>query len=445
MTLFLALLVVIAALAWVTLVGWSVTRLVAARLSPEETVSWSFAIGILLHVSLYATLLTAKASPGPTKLFVGEAIVFGASLLAARRRQGRESSPMRFPAAGVLLATLAAGPYALDVLGSPLDSTDFLAIWGWKAKLIFSSGGIPSRLFHDPFTVWSHPVYPLFVPLCLASFAAVLRRFDARALFLLYPALEAATLLALFGYLRRKGSLLAATVGAAAAALCYPLYRSPWAGTAEVPMAFALVMTAIAAFQIQESDSWSNRILVLIGSTLCVTVKQEGSLFVILLAVWTLGRSISPGEMARPAARRAWIWFLLPVVAQAVGMRILRGTVARHDFDFTLLTASRLPEWLASWQTVLAHLARVQIAGAALPIAGLIGYLLLTRPRREDWLLVILGFQTLSYAAAASLSAFGPIWGLESAFVRTTLTLMPTLALVLGARAEFLRRPPAPA
>ena len=171
MTLFLALLVVIAALAWVTLVGWSVTRLAVARLSPEETVAWSFAIGILLHVSLYATLLAAKASPGPKELFVGEAIVFGASLLAARRLRGRESFPIRFPTAGVLLATLAVGPYALDVLGSPLDSTDFLAIWGWKARLIFSSESIPSRLFHDPFTVWSHPVYPLFVPLCLASFA----------------------------------------------------------------------------------------------------------------------------------------------------------------------------------------------------------------------------------------------------------------------------------
>ena len=86
-----------------------------------------------------------------------------------------------------------------------------------------------------------------------------------------------------------------------------------------------------------------------------------------------------------------------------------------------------------------------QIAGSALPIAGLIGYLLLTRPCREDWLLVILGVQTFSYAAAASLWAFGPIWGLESAFGRTTLNSMPTLALVLGSRAEFLRRPSAPA
>src|SRR5207247_2057537 len=123
------------------------------------------------------------------------------------------------------------------------------------------------------FAFWSHPEYPLFLPMCLASFAAVLGRFDGQALALLYPAFEGATLLALFGYLRRRVSPAAGAIGALLAAFCFPLYRAANAGTAEVPMAFAFVLVATAVFDVIESDSFSVRLRMLLAAVLCATIK----------------------------------------------------------------------------------------------------------------------------------------------------------------------------
>lgn len=440
MTLLLTLLALLAALAWTTLAGWSLARLFTAGLSREETAAWSFAVGLLLHVALYVSLLAARAIPGPRNLLAAEAVVLAASLAAKRPRHAADrGQSRRTPATAVLLALLAAGAlglFAVDVLGSPIDATDFLAIWGWKARTIFFSGSIPLRLFHDPFTFWSHPEYPLFVPLCLASFAAVLRRFDAHALMILYPAFEAATLLALFGFLRRKGSPVAGGVAALVAAACFPLYRAANAGTAEVPMALGFVLAAIAALDLAEGNSSAARLRALVASVLCVTIKQEGSLFVALLALWLVGREIR----SRRVWHASWLSFALPPLVQAAALRILRGPVAPRDFDLTLLTPRRLPEWLGRWREVLVHLARVEIPAAALPLMGLVLFLVLSRRRGEDPVLVVLAVQTGAYAAAASLSAFGPVWGLESAFARTTLALVPALALVLGGRAASLAR-----
>lgn len=172
------------------------------------------------------------------------------------------------------------------------------------------------------------------------------------------------------------------------------------------------------------------------ASVLCVTIKQEGSLFVALLALWLVGREIR----SQRASHASWLFFALPSLVQAAVLRALRGPVARRDFDLTLLAPRRLPEWLGRWREVLVHLARVEIAAAALPLMGLVLFLVLSRRRGEGPLLVVLAVQTGAYAAAASLSVFEPAWGLESAFARTTLALVPALALVLGARAAFLTR-----
>jgi len=86
MTLLLTLLALLAALAWTTLTGWSLARLFTAGLSREETAAWSFAVGLLAHVALYASLLAARAAPGPKKLLAAEAVVLAASLAGKRPR-----------------------------------------------------------------------------------------------------------------------------------------------------------------------------------------------------------------------------------------------------------------------------------------------------------------------------------------------------------------------
>ena len=90
---------------------------------------------------------------------------------------------------------------------------------------------------------FSHPEYPLGLPLLYASVSFLLGRWDDHALALLYPFFQIATLLALAGWLRRRGA--SATLALAAAALLAqfePLYSAFQTGLADIPFSFAALL-----------------------------------------------------------------------------------------------------------------------------------------------------------------------------------------------------------
>jgi hypothetical protein len=428
---------VLVVLCWVTLVGWAITRLFCASLSLPEILGWSFACGLLFQARFYEALLLARARPRAGYLLAAGGVVL---LLSLVFRRGPALSPehARPRSRAWALAVALSVPWLLFVLESiaePMWATDFLAIWGLKAKTIFLSASIPGRLFHDSFTFWSHPEYPLLLPLSLSSLAAVVGKFDDQALALLYPAFEAATLFLLFGHLRRRVSFAAGAVAVVLAAFCFPLYRASNAGTGEIPLAFAFVLAATACLDAMERDTGSARLRLLIASHLCATFKQEGALLPGLLALALLIRWLARRGRSSPIPA---LCLLLPAAFHMAALRVLAGSIPRRDFDFTLLAPGRWSEWIGRCLEVFRHLFRVELAAAALPAAALVLFLLSSRRRREDILLPVLIAQGAAYAIAASLSAFGPAWALESAFSRTTIALVPALVLVLGARAGAL-------
>ncbi len=428
---------VLLVLCGLSLVGWGIARVLGASLSLPEILGWSFACGLLVQARFYEALLLAGARPRAGYLLAAGGVVLLVSLVFGR-------VPALSPGTGRprwrawALAVALSIPwllFVLEAIAEPMWATDFLAIWGLKAKTIFLSASIPDRLFHDSFTFWSHPEYPLLLPLSLASLAAVVGKFNDQALALLYPAFEAATLFLLFGHLRRRVSFPAGAVAAVVAAFCFPLYRAANAGTGEVPLAFAFVLAATALLDAIERDTGPARLRLLIASHLCVSFKQEGVLFAGLLAFALLLRWLARRDRSSPILA---LCVLLPAALQVAALRVLAGPIPRRDFDFTLLSPGRSSEWLGRCLDVLRHLSRVELAAAAVPVAALLLFLLSSRRCREDILLPVLLAQGAAYAAAASLSAFGPAWALESAFSRTTIALVPAGALVLGARAGAL-------
>src|SRR5262249_25525408 len=152
-----------------------------------------------LQAGIEVGLLAARLTPGPKKILVTEAAIALAALSIPRHWIPEGSAvPKQRPgsywffwpiaAAGVLL-------FGVIALSSPMWTTDFLAIWGLKGKIIFATTSIPKRLFQDPSLVWSHPEYPMLLPLAFASLAAELRTWDDYAMSILYPAFQAATAL----------------------------------------------------------------------------------------------------------------------------------------------------------------------------------------------------------------------------------------------------------
>jgi hypothetical protein len=413
--------------------GYAFVRLFSDGLARPETLAWSFAAGVLVQGGIVLAILAARLVPGPKKILAVEALALAASFAwrrPARRprsSQARPQGPGWVPA--ILLCLAAAGIllFFAVALSAPMDATDFLGIWGLKARTIFATSSIPGSLFHDRALEWGHPEYPLAIPLSFSALASAIRAWDDRALALFYPFCQAATVFLLWGFLGRRVSPEAGAVAAALAALCLPLYSRGNLGTGEIPVALGFVLAATAAVDLRERTARHTVARLALASLFCAAVKQEGALFVLLLAGSLFALERSRGWAAAAASA-------VPVLAHGVLLWLLRGPVLRRDYDLTLLEPHRWAELLSRVGTVARRLATVELPRGAVPLAAIAAFLLLTRRSFADWLVLPIAMQVLAYASLCALCAFGPVWLIQTSFSRVTIALFPALLIVLGAR-----------
>ena len=435
MTLAVALLRVFAGLAAATSAGWAVSRPVVRALTRRERIAWALAAGLLLQAIGLLALLTFRVRPSAWKLLTFEALAAGVAFMFRRPNAAAPEHPRVDSSRVTWLLLCVAGAAWLVFLGEAVaDSmwaTDFLAFWGYKGKIVFLTSELPRRLFQDPALYFAHREYPLLVSLSLAALASFIGRWDDQALALLYPACALATLCALSGFLERRVSRRAGAMAAALAALCVFLYRPANAGTAEIPFALALVLASSAVLdRIARSDASSVWRLVL-ASLFCASLKQEGTLFVALLALVLWLRT---GHVER--ARR-WVGaaaLVLPAAAHWILLYFLRGNQTRRDFDFTLLTPQRWTELPALFLLVVGRFARIGWTEALVPILAILVYVLVTRRGIGDALFPVFPAQILFYAVAFTVSSFDPLYAIDGAFRRITMSLFPAFTLVLCSR-----------
>ncbi|HEY3171842.1 MAG TPA: hypothetical protein VGK86_04610 [Thermoanaerobaculia bacterium] len=416
-------------------VGFSVSRLFAGDLTRAERTAWSLSTGFLVQSLLFLFCVSVAPGCGPAPVLALDLLVVAIALLIPARGQVStchiegQVSTCHFRSRGVLLLFVVAAAacllFLVQALAEPMWSTDFLAIWGLKGKTIATAGHVPRRLFDDPALYWAHREYPMLVPLSLATLASFAGGWDDQALALLFPVCELATLFALFGFFKRRVSSFAGAAACALTALCFPLYRAVNAGTAEVPFAFSLVLVSTAFL-----DSLSDRSpLVLtrlaMASLFCVSTKQEGTIFVLLLAaaLWIRRRWDGWALVAPPVVHWGLLYFL-------------GGTQPRREFDFTFLQPFRWPELAHRFTVVLGRILGTESLAAWLSLLAIVLYLLVTRRGLADPLLAVFALQILGYVAAFSISSYGPVWAADAAFSRVVATVFPAFTLVLGARVE---------
>ena len=440
MTVAAALVRMVLALAATGAVGWSILRLFGGGLTRPERTAWSFALGLLAQSAIFVAWRFAGGGAGAARILIADALVVAASLALRRPRADRSPrgrSPY-VPRVVVALAIVAASAWALflvQAVAEPMWATDHLAIWGLKGRLAFLAPALRQRLFQDPALAWSHPEYPLLVPLSLAALAELVGVWNDQALALLWPACELATLLALAGFLARRVSRAAGAGAAALSALCFPLYGALNVGTAEVPLAFALVLVCCALLDLLEGDSSERLARLAAASFLCVSIKQEGSAFALLAAVLLFVRLRRNPDRRWRAGVAA---LLVPMMVHWGLLRFVTGPQTRRDFDFTLLLPDRWPELPARAATVVARLVGTEAVAAMVPLLAIAGYLLVTRRGIGDSLWPVFAAQLFCYALAFTLSAFGPNYAIDSAFRRLVLTLFPSFTLLLLARGSLV-------
>jgi hypothetical protein len=321
-------------------------------------------------------------------------------------------------------------------------SNDFLAIWGLKGKAIAGSAGFPDWLRDPSLAGFSHPEYPLGLPLLFAAISALLGHWDDHATALVYPAIQLGTLAVLGGWLRRRGASHVVAISAAALlALFEPLYSAFLTGMAEVPVSAAILLLATAlADALDGTDDGAMR-RVAAASLFAAALKNEGLFFAAAASAAALV-SLAFARGSRDAKRRsvrAFAAALGPALAVTLLMRAASGNAPLRDFDLRLLVsgpsgdlAARIAETARADVDVAARGWPVLLAIAALVLLGRGG----ASARR---ILVVGAACLVVYLTVPVVSVRGPRWLAETTLPRTAAALAPLAAAGIGA--SFAKRP----
>jgi hypothetical protein len=414
-------------------VGWGAAALLVPPGARAERMAWGFAVGLTLTTLSVPLAFALRLRPGWLPFLLLAALAAPpARILRLRKRSTSEPSAPLDGVSAILGLVVVAGValYALRALTEPMWANDFVAIWGLKGKTFFAEGRVPPRLFLWKALAFSHPEYPLGIPFLYAGIAYLLGRWDDHAMALLFPLVQVATLLALFGWLRRRGATRPLALAAAALLSQFePLYRGFTAGMADVPLSLALLLFGTSLCdRVDRTDPGASRRLVL-ASLVCAGTKNEGLFFVAAgLVVAAFSSLFRRGVFARAAAL-----IVLPAALVAAAHRLLRGHLPLSDFDFSLLR--RPGELTDRMGETLAAVLRGTPPLAAIGLVALVALIAAGRRSPAGTRLLALAACGLSaYLFLPALAVAGPAWLVETAFFRTTAALAPLVAAGVAVR-----------
>ncbi len=319
------------------------------------------------------------------------------------------------------LAVLGAALYVLRALTEPMWGNDFVAIWGFKGKTIYAAGGVPRRLFEDPALGFSHPEYPMGLPFLFAGAAFLAGRWDDHAMALLFPIFQAATLCALFGWLRRRGASQSVAWLATAILACFePLYSAFLTGMAEVPLSLGLLLFGASLTDALDGRPGALR-RVAAASALITATKNEGLFF----AAAGCGIAVLLGGERRWKAAFASLPTALVVHALHVAWR---GRLPLRDFDFTSFSLARAGEALSAAARLPGPngWAELVLVAVLLALGG--------RVAGGERILLLCACGMGAYLLLPAFAVRGPEWLVQTALPRTSAGLVPLAAAGLAAR-----------
>jgi hypothetical protein len=409
-----------------------------------ERAAWGFALGLMLLAGMVPACVALGIRPGWIPFLAAAALVVTVSRglrLPAPAAGGAAMDPPPLPpgegrgegarlVTPFLCALLLLGVllYLLRAMTEPMWANDFLAIWGWKGKTIYLLSAVPSWMWDMPELSFTHPEYPLGLPFLYAGLASLLGRWDDHATALLYPAIQVATLLAAWLWLRRRGASSRLSLAAAAAlALFEPLYRAFTTGMAEVPLSFFLFLLGAALIDAIEGEAGAARRLAL-AALGAAGLKNEGIFAAAAAAVLALAAARAPWPRRVRVAAAA----LLPALAVLAAHRLRTGPLPLRDFRFSILFEG---DFLARHALGL----RTIFAERLLPAApGILAFGALIaagrRDRAGDRMLLLAAAPLAVYAALPAFCVLGPDWLARTAFARTAAALAPLAAAGVALR-----------
>jgi hypothetical protein len=376
--------IAIAYLAWLTLAGAGLMALFdkgKQRLFAENWIPSGLALGLGLQstVLALALLCSRRLEYGWPWAAEGLAVAGLVVAMVALKRPrlgglqcasllGRASRATSVEAcclgALLFLLWLAMG----DALRYPIMGYDGMAIWNFKAKILFREGTPWTDAFTDPFRVHYHRNYPLLFPLALTTLYRAMGVVDEHAVKALYFALFLGMVAACHGRLvARTGK---PTVGVLAALLTAGLPLWQFADHGVFSSGYAdLAMTLPSFLALAELDDWwrsgerSSLARAAIFAGLCLQTKNEGLLL--------LAAMLGAGALQAAAFKRHRNWRTLAALsafaAAALVVALPSVLVTRqlpnfYDEDYVgMLRADRVSVVIARLPSVFANFKEIAL------------------------------------------------------------------------------------
>lgn len=329
---------------------------------------------------------------------------------------------------------------------SPLGDWDAWAIWNLRARFLVSADAWRNGFSTE--IAWSHPDYPLLLPMSVArgycwsgepGWAAP--ALIALLFLLAIPALSALVLE------RCRGLHAALVAGVLSLGVAY--WSLDYNQYADMPLAFLFlaVNALLLLARWPPGNDWAWPLAGLLAGAM-VWTKNEGwvMLAAVLVSELVARRSTSPGARVTPSQMIGFGLGVLPLLLVTVGFKI---ALAPHNDLLSGLDLAQLSD-PRRYLLIARHLAHLAVTSGPfhLPILPLLaGYLLLSGagapPHARPALATLSVRLALVAAALAGVFLLTPLplpWHLENAADRLLMQVLPSLILLVVAVA----RPPLP-
>jgi hypothetical protein len=380
------------------------------RLAPDADWPLTLAFSLLLGCSVTATallLLDLSRVPWSAPALLATTVIL--ALPPIRKISSPRASSFivhlsSFPnlVTAVLVALAATRPEDWNPASFAIGRRDFFFIWGYKAHLFFSEQGIPWRFLAALPNDFSHPDYPLLVPLLYDVQAVLSGNWQPQAFTLIHAALGAALLVIVHHALRDEFDPAIASLGTLALAGCALV---PWPGFADGPLV-AFACGAALLLRANKHVAVAGVLLALAAMT-----KNEGLVFaVVILAV----------SRMRASAWRA------PALVTAVWLAA-RAALGLHTDLFAPGIFARIAHNVPQLPHAFANVPAFQPLAW---IGALVAILLAPAEnvRRERFLLTVVALQLAFYLAAYAVTPLDVAGHVNGSWPRITAHVTMLLA-----------------
>lgn len=417
----------------------------AALLFPTASRTTLFALSYLYGSgAIFLTLFALSAGGIPWSAPVVAAcllLIAGFSMFAVSRSWGgARASMVQRPVEGtlwhaalfdLLTLTMLTG-YGLFATLGKLSEWDFWAIWGLKARAFLEAGGIDWRFLESSLNSFSHPDYPLLLPLNFDFLALLSGGWDDRWLGFMFLAFAASLLLLvreLFLDDLPRGYAALGTFITASAACSHSV------GLAETPLiAFsgAGILLIRRGLRDQEGNSFRNG-AILLG--LAGSCKNEGLAMIASVAIAFI--IVERRQLRRLA--EFWPALVIPLpwlVMRAVhylptdlvtGSVVQRALARLPTLHLLLLTLANRITYGGFWISLLAAWVVIAIGQAILKRSNSVSSIVW---RVDLFVIVAMAIQMALYVASYAVTPADVMWHIGTSWSRVSEQIAAPLIYV---------------